>query len=336
METDREPQFKRNERLEQLLRELNALLAPVEQQIAAQYRMPRHPVLFVVGPPRSGSTLMMQWLAATGAFAYPTNLISRFYEAPSVGARIQQLLTAPEFNFRDELFDLGPEITFSSTLGKTKGALQPNEFWYFWRRFLPNVEPRQLTDAELEQVHGRGFAAELAALEAVFDRPLALKALILQLNLPFLSDLLDHALFLYLRRNPLYNIQSLLQAREQYFGDRRRWYSIRPPAYEKLKSLPPVAQVAGQVYDTNEAIEAGLRQLPVERQIRLSYEHFCADPGQLYATLRDKYAQQGYTLPETYGGPPRFQSTNHIRLPSGDIAAIIDAYARLSGETLTV
>lgn len=332
METERERAFRRNERLEALLTELNSLLAPVEEEIAAHYRMPRHPVLFVVSPPRSGSTLMMQWLAATGAFAYPSNLISRFYRAPAVGARIQLLLTSPAYSFRDELYDLSGEIAFTSSLGKTKGALQPNEFWYFWRRFIPNEEPRRLTEEELAQVDGPGFAAELAALEAVFDRPLALKGLILELNLPFLSGLLDRALFLYIRRHPLYNIQSMLQARERYFGDRRQWYSIKPPNVEELKRLDPIAQIAGQVYYTNQGIEEGLRRVADERQIAVTYEQFCADPAAFYHRLRRKLAQQGADLPATYGGPPHFQTTNDIRLPPADVEQIVEAYARFSGE----
>ena len=38
-------------------------------------------VVLVVGGPRSGSTVMMQWLASSGVFAYPSNLLSRFYRA---------------------------------------------------------------------------------------------------------------------------------------------------------------------------------------------------------------------------------------------------------------
>ena len=57
--------------------------------------MERFSKVFVVGALRSGTTLFTQWLATTGLTAYPTNLLSRFYGAPLVGAKIQQLLTDP-------------------------------------------------------------------------------------------------------------------------------------------------------------------------------------------------------------------------------------------------
>ena len=91
--------------LEQLLAEINGLLGPVEEQIFNEYRMPRYPVLFVVGMPRCGSTLLMQWLAQTARFAYPTNLLSRFYAAPAIGARIQQ-----GFDYLDRMDELVPQV----------------------------------------------------------------------------------------------------------------------------------------------------------------------------------------------------------------------------------
>jgi hypothetical protein len=333
---NRQREFQRNERLEELLREINGLLGPVENEVIGRYRMPKYPVLFVVGAPRCGSTLMMQWLARTGEFAYPSNLLSRFYDAPYIGAKIQQLLTAPEYNFNNEILDFASDISFSSSLGKTRGALAPNEFWYFWRRFIPNVEPRYLNEEELEAVDGGRFAAELAAIEAVFDKPLAMKGLILELNIPFLSGLLDKALFVFVRRHPLYNIQSLLEARVRYFGDRRSWYSIKLQEYDWLADLEPIEQIAGQVYFTNRAIEDGLGLLDGARSLIVDYERFCAEPAEVFNQILDKLAQQGYHTRADYAGPQQFQSTNQVRLSEEDWAAIQAAYKRFSGIDLVV
>ena len=100
MDSGRTGRFRRNPELEKLLEEINNLLGPAEDEIAARFDRPRYPVVLVVGGPRSGSTLMMQWLARLGLFACPTNLLSRFYRAPFIGAKIQQLLADPIFGFR--------------------------------------------------------------------------------------------------------------------------------------------------------------------------------------------------------------------------------------------
>ena len=331
MSIPRQKSFRRNEKLEELLQELNSLLGPLEEGIVQRFRMPRYPVVFVVGVPRSGSTLVMQWLAHSGRFSYPTNLLSRFYGAPFVGAKIQQLLTAPEYNFSDEILDFSGEISFSSDLGKTQGALAPNEFWYFWRRFIPNTEPQYLDGEMLSQVKSAEFVAELAALESVFGKPWAMKGLILELNIPFLSSILDKALFLFVRRHPFYNIQSLLEARVRYFGSRRAWYSIKPRESELLADLDPIDQVAGQVYLTDRGIQKGVDQIEAARTLVVEYEDFCSNPKLVFDQIVARFHQQGVDVHWEYEGPGQFKSANKVRLPEQDCTRIVAAYQRWSG-----
>ena len=326
METGREDAFRRNERLETLLKELNEMLAPAEESICARFGQPRYPVIFIVGCARAGSTLMLQWFASMGKFAYPTNLLSRFYAAPAIGARIQQLLTDSRYRFRDEFDDCRKAVAFSSDLGKTKGTLSPNEFWYFWRRFFPYGEIQQLDNSELKRVDAAQFLAELAALEAVFDKPFALKALIINWNIPFLARILEKALFIHIIRQPLYNAQSLLESREKYFGTIDRWYSFKPPEFVILKERSSYEQVAGQVYFTNEAISKGLRQVEEDRWVQVGYEEFCEDPASVFSAIREKLALQGCTVDGNYNGPESFACKNEVRLSEEAIQQIMHAY----------
>ena len=249
--SNRKQIHRRNEKLELLLSEINQILAPAEREIVQNYRIPNFPVIFIVGCGRSGTTLMLQWLAGTGMFAYPTNLLSRFYTAPYIGAKIQQLLTDPEFKFRNELADFSQEMNYTSDLGKTSGTLSPNEFWYFWRRFFPYGEIQYLTDDQLATVDSMQFVSELAAIEGAFAKPFALKAMIINFNIPYISKILEKALFIHIVREPIYNIQSLLESRERFFGSIGHWYSFKPVEYPSLIDMDPYSQVAGQVYFTN-------------------------------------------------------------------------------------
>jgi hypothetical protein len=330
MSTERRSRHQRNEKLERLLSELSAVLAPAEAEIAADFDMPKYPPIFVVGPPRSGTTILMQWLAATNRFAYPTNLLSRFYAAPWIGAKIQQLLTDPDYDFRDELFDMKGDVTFRSTLGKTIGALAPNEFWYFWRRFIPNEEPRHLSPEEERAIDGKGLASELAALESVFDKPVAMKAMIVQYNIPTVSACFDRALFLHVRRAPLYNVQSILEARVEYYGTRDAWYSAKPAEYAMLSREDCFRQAAGQVHFTHRAIEQGLSAIDPSRSLDVSYEDLCLAPAETYRALVDKLARQGCAVAPAYEGPAGFESTNVLRCDGVDRDAIAAAWSEIS------
>jgi hypothetical protein len=331
MQYVRQEEFKRNERLELLLKEINDILRPSEDRILETFEKPKNPVILIIGAPRSGTTLMLQWLAESGQFAYPTNLLSRFFGAPCIGAKIQQLLTSPEYNFRDELLDLSNPISLESSLGKTKGALAPNEFWYFWRRFIPNAEPEYLDETALKSIDGKKFLAELAAIESVTEKPFAMKGMILQFNLSFLNNIFDKAILLFIRRRPFYTMQSLLQARVHFYGTIDQWYSVKPKEYDALRKLNPYEQVAGQVYYTNRSIEEELARIDPVKWLRVDYEEFCLNPGQVYALVAERMEKQGHKIRAGYTGPEQFEIRNTIRCSEQECDTISRAYNKISG-----
>ncbi len=334
--SERAEEHQRNQSLEELLQELNSLLGDPERKIEEDFESPRWPVVFIVGPPRSGTTLLLQWLAQTGIFGYPTNLISRFYGAPYIGAKIQRLLTDPKFDFNDEFQDLRQSIDFNSTLGKTQGLLAPNEFWYFWRRFIPNEVPRNLSVEEAEQVDKSGFVSSLAALEVALEKPLAMKGIILQYNLDVLMHMLQNeVVFIHTRRHPFYNAQSLLKARESYYGTRNKWYSVKPEKYDQLKDKSPVEQVVGQVYFTNRAIERQIDQLPDACSLEWPYESFCESPSQHFTRLTQQLRNHGFDVKRDYRGPEEFESTNEVKVSKQEETQILDAWNRFSGDKIS-
>ncbi len=288
--------FRRNELLEKLLADLNRDLQLSEQLLASQHQnkvMP-YPVILVMGPLRSGTTLFTQWLANTGLVAYPTNLLSRFYQAPIIGAKIQLLLTDPRYNFRDELGEFVQQAEYRSENGKTKGVLAPNEFWYFWRRFLAEPGRDVWSDDELRQsMDTRTLLAELGGTMEVFGKPFAAKGMLFNYNIPFLDSIFDKVLFVQIRRDPVANVASVLEARKRQLGSEEAWYSFKIPEYEQLQGLDPVSQVAGQVHYINRAVSAGLEKVPEQRKLVVDYEGFCADPEKVFESLCEKIGLKG-------------------------------------------
>lgn len=331
IQTQRAAASRKNDRLESLLRELNGLLGPAQAEVTRADARPKYPVLLVLGCPRSGTTLLMQWLAATGRFAYPSNFLSRFYEAPYVGARIQQMLTDPACRQGEELGAPDAEPTYASALGKTVGHWSPNEFWYFWRRFIPNDYPEFLDPDALSRVDSDGMLAELATLESVFDKPWAMKGLILQQNAAFLAEAMEPVVFLFVKRHPFFTMQSLLEARRKFFGDERHWYSVKPREFDQLESLDPFEQVAGQTYYVNRGIAQELERVDRSRYVEIDYEEFCRDPMALDRKLARLLENRGCRLHRPYEGPEHFESGNQLRLPCEARTRLVDAYEKLSG-----
>ena len=289
--TKRVAEFRRNQQLEGLLETVNELLDASEERALERFvrDQPVHPVVFVMGPLRSGTTLFMQWLASTTKVAYPTNMLSRFFGAPVVGALIQLLLTDPRYNFRNEITNFDSSISFESDNGKTRGALAPNEFWYFWRRFLPFKDLDWLPDEELHRVVDRNtLVAELTGLTRVFQKPFVLKSMILNYNIAFLDAIFDKALFVQLWRDPVTNVASALEARRRQSGSETEWYSFKIPEYPKLRDLDPVMQCAGQIHYINKAVRRGLASVMPARKLVVKYETFCRNPQAVFNQLAEK------------------------------------------------
>lgn len=301
--------FSRNEPLEKLLAELNADLQPSEQALIDSCQSAKgmlHPLILVMGPLRSGTTLFMQWLANTGLVAYPTNLLSRFYQAPIIGAKIQLLLTDPRFKFRDELGEFAQQAEYRSENGKTKGVLAPNEFWYFWRRFLAEPGRDVWTDEELRQsMDTRTLLAELAGMMQVFQKPFVAKGMLFNYNIPFLDLVFDKVLFVQMKRDPDANVASVLEARKRQLGDVTDWYSFKIPEYQQLKNLEPEMQAAGQVRCINEAVSRGLEKVDESRKLFVQYEKFCEEPETYFNELIKKLGLEN----KRYTGPSKFSAT---------------------------
>ncbi len=309
VEGERNKSFQRNEMLEILLAEVNNELWEVEQQLLRP-KQPEFPLIFIMGALRSGSTLMTQWLANLGLFAYPTNMLSRFYKAPIMGAKLQLLLTDERYNYRDELNEFSSVVDFTSDNGKTKGVLAPNEFWYFWRRFLPFAELDYMPTEQLLKVSDtKTLVAEFSGMMNVFQKPMALKAMILNYNIDYLDRLFENAIFIHTKRDPITNIESALNARERQLGSIEKWYSFKIPEYHELKKLKPYEQVAGQIHYINKAVEAGLTRVEEHKKITVQYEYFCENPKETYHELCRKLGLNGFDVNQNYKLKEHFKIT---------------------------
>lgn len=301
--TGRTERFKRNQNLEALLQDLNDDLSCAEDHSLDKIIMEEgFPPIFIVGPHRSGTTLIMQWLAGLGIFSYPSNFLSRFYRAPIIGGKIQLMLTEDKYNYRDEVKLADFHSDYVSSNGKTAGLLSPNEFWYFWRRFMPFSEIDYLPDSELiNKVDTQGLRRELFGLGALFKKQFVLKALICNQNIPFLAKTFPEALFIRVERDPAMNIQSAIRARETQYGDIGEWYSFKIKEYNLLKDLEPFEQTARQIYYINKSISEGMRSVDERKKITIKYEDFCINPGEYYKELVELLEVKAkYSGPESF------------------------------------
>lgn len=316
--------YEKNNTLETALKQINSLLKPVELEEASKISQPKHPNLFLIGGPRCGSTLFTQWAADLNVFSYPSNFLSRMYEAPFIGALIYNIITKPEYQYRDEFADVNADSKLSSSIGKTKGFKAPHEFWYFWRRFM-NFPDVPFSEKEFEeQFDFETFQKELALIQKAFDdKPFLFKAKISNWYLKPLHKNIDNSIYLHLYREPIAMTRSLLKARERWVGSREKWFSWKPREFDLIKEMDVYHQVAGQIYFLEKEI---LKQKDFlgERYLSFSYKEFCENPEKIYhkITLKIKQFSPSYLIPE-YQGESHFTPSNPV---SEEDQLIADAF----------
>lgn len=282
--------FKKNSDLESLLNNINAQILPL--QLPSDYKYSQNPTLFILGAPRSGTTLLTQWLASLDIFAYPTNLMSRFFKNPVLGGYLQQLLFDESFRFKAEFDDLNTrDIIFESNIGKTKSVLSPNEFWYFWRKFyaFPEIFDKQKSIDKIQtDFNFKSFFYEIDQIKAIFNRPFFTKGLIINEYLRTFYNENPNIIYLYIHRNLKDNAISLLNTRFRFSQDINQWYSFKNTNYNLLKQMNPFDQVVNQVNYLNNTISEDLKFIPDKNKVIISYEEFCSRPDVIFEQLKDR------------------------------------------------
>jgi len=320
--------FDKNAKLEGLLSRLNAVLGEAEASIDSAGDM-AHPLIIVVGAPRSGTTFMMQWLGSVGSVVIPTNLMSRFYKAPEVGLMVQKLLTDPKYQYRDEIPIVAePPKEFRSDLGKTAGMLNHNSFFYFWRQFIDGLGLAAMSAEQRREFDGEGLRAAVSQIVAEAGKPFAIKGLLIQYDLDLIASFLRKVLIIHIVRDPVANMRSLLKARESVHGTKTKWWSTRPPGSEKIMALDPALQVAWQVRLCNEHIARQLGNLSHGESLPVEYEELCSNPAAVWQRIAGGLEVLGEEKGSvaSYRGATSFKPSKGVGLASEEIERLQEAW----------
>ena len=324
--------FKQNELLNDLLSQLKELLGPIQREEESKTTHNKWPIGFIVGCPRSGTTLLLQWMAGLNVFAYPTNFLTRFAYAPYVGALIQKMLFDNAYDYHGDFKDIQSNINYTSNLGKSKGALATNEFQHYFRNYMSNFDPEYIDEETIKKVDFEGLKKGIGTIEHVFEKPFITKAFMLQYNLLDVYNAIPLSLFIYIKRDPIINMQSILLAREKYYNTSMLWLGPKPREYSCLRNMDVYHQIAGQVYFTNKSIKEELGTIPEQNKMIVEYEKFCIEPEFYYKILKEKYEHYNYLIDKNYNGVKNFAPSNSVKLDDDVIKKLENAYKNIASK----
>lgn len=288
-------------------------LGAVEGATVDRIRLtPQHPPLFVVGPPRCGTTSIFLTLVNELGLAFIPNVSKRHPRAPFAYALLSSLL--------GERY----QPTLANRFGIVEQPMGPSDGWDVFRRWLPNAYPTRPPGPEVAEL---GTLVRL--LEWLLDGPLCVRNNVNSLRIPLLDALFPGALFVGITRDWREAALSLADAYREFGTEPGAWWSAGPPDYDPAGFESPLEKAVFQILGVEAILRRDLTRLAAERCLLVRYEDFCADPDTVVEWAREAYARVGVRV-RPAGQPPtlRAQRSSRRLAEESALATALSRHAR--------
>jgi len=225
--------------------------------------------IFIVGAPRTGSTILFEKLTNELDLLYPNNLSWRFYN----NFLFSFLLSKRFYNNK-------AHNCFDSDHGGTLGCgwNAPSECGTFWRKWI-DIDNKNFYDKDdLTKQEKDEIKQDVLSVINKFDKPILFKNLINGQMIRLLLDIFPNAKFIFVKRDMLLTAQSILKAkRKNGMGDSEYW-SIKPKNYQKLKQIKnPYEQIIKQIHYIEKQIIDDSKLIAKENFLKVNYENLEED-----------------------------------------------------------
>jgi len=222
----------------------------------------KHQPVFIIGAPRTGSTILYQVLTNQLDVLYIDNLTCIFSKNFFYG-----------FWLSNKLFGQNAHNNFKSYHGNTAqyGLRAPGECGGYWYKWLPKdhhfIDYDEITD---EMVHE--IRREITAVTNYFDKPIIFKNLNAGQRIRLLTRCFPNAKFIFITRDKLMTAQSILLSRRKLGINEKEFWSIKPKNFEQLSKLSTTKQIVQQIYYLEKQIVEDQRLVKQNNFRKINYE----------------------------------------------------------------
>jgi len=225
----------------------------------------KYPPIFILGAPRSGTTLLYQILMAAFKFSYLPNISNRFYNAPVSAQKIGKAFC---HTYRP---------SFESKYGFEKGCMAPSEAGNIWNRWFPheNKQGFNYTTADYLDTQSTKEIFQLVAnTELTFNAPFITKNVKMGVRIPSLERIFVKPLYVFINREKFDTVLSNLVMRRTR---KVSWASVMPKEINDIVNLPEIEQVCKQIVYVENNIKQDFAEFGC-KVMNVNYDVLCSEP----------------------------------------------------------
>jgi hypothetical protein len=212
--------------------------------------------IFIVGMPRSGTTILYEKLARHPDLACLTTSSRKFPRS----------------------------VALSKLWGMARRNARPTEAPHVWRR-ATRVEDDSLSADDATPALRAYYTDVVVAQLRIAGKPRFLSKYPRNgLRMGFFSAIFPDCLFIHIIRDGRAVVRSILEKRETHGGMNAYW-GIRPPGWRSLLGLDPVEAVAAQYTGSVDLMRRHGAGMGPRRYMEMRYEDFCSNPVKALADI---------------------------------------------------
>lgn len=222
---------------------------------------------FIIGAPRSGTTLLYESLLTKYRFSYLSNLADRFYSVPASSTYLgRQLISSRKLG------------SFSSRYGQLSGWGAPSEGGRVWNRWFPQSHYLSGDDASCLPVDT--IRNTIMSIAQSLKSPFLNKNVMHSVHVELLDVLFPGCIFIEIQRDVVANVRSILRARQKKGGpvDLGSWWSVKPSNWQEYQEVSAEEQACVQVCSLRKDIADQVGKISSQRLHIVQYEDFCRRP----------------------------------------------------------
>lgn len=272
--------------------------------------------IFIVGLPRSGTTILYQYLCNSLFVTYTSNLWALF---PKSGPKLANILRLKAPIENKSFYGNGPSLISAQEGGNIFSQwFKDNEYHYC---------------AALNSTTQKEIQTYFSTCEESAKQTLLIKNVRNTVRIKALLKAFPKAKFISISREPMAIAQSVYQGRLDLFGNEDTNFTVTPKEWNTIKDWPLEKQIAGQVHFLEQNLKEDLSLIPNAQKIELTYNEFCDQPYKVVQDLINQFKNlKARPVSENWKNK-RFAASSKMKINKDIYFAIEQEYLKLNHET---